>query len=30
VKYNIPGLDLMGKVPIQRIANDKLALCEAL
>ena len=30
VKYNIPGLDLMGEVPIQRIANDNVTLCEAL
>jgi len=30
VKYNIPGLELMGEVPIQRIANDNVALCEAL
>ena len=30
VKYNIPGLNLMGEVPIQRISDDNVALCEAL
>jgi hypothetical protein len=30
VKYNIPDLGLMGEIPIQRIANDNVALCEAL
>jgi len=30
VKYDLPGLDLMGEVPIQRIVNDNVALCEAL
>ena len=30
VAYNIPSLGLMGEVPIQRIANDNVALCEEL
>lgn len=30
VKYNIPSLERSGTVPIQRISNDNIALCEAL
>lgn len=30
VKYDMPGLGLVGEVPIQRVANDNVALCEAL
>ena len=30
VSYDIPSLGLMGQVPIQRLANDNVALCEAL
>jgi hypothetical protein len=30
VKYNMPGLGLAGEVPIQRVVNDNVALCEAL
>jgi hypothetical protein len=30
VEYDLPGLNLVGEVPIQRIANDNVALCEAL
>lgn len=30
VEYDIPSLGLLGSVPIQRVANDNLALCEAL
>ena len=30
VKYNMPGLDLEGEVPIQRISSDNIALCEIL
>jgi hypothetical protein len=30
VKYDLPGLDLMGEVPIQRIVDDNVVLCEAL
>lgn len=30
VKYSIPGLGLMGEIPIQRIALDNVALCETL
>ena len=29
VKYNIPSLNLMGEVPIERIVQDKVAACEA-
>ena len=28
VKYNIPSLNLMGDVPIQRIVEDNVAACE--
>jgi len=30
VKYTIPSIDRSGEVPIQRVANDNVALCEAL
>jgi hypothetical protein len=30
VRYDIPALSLMGQIPIQRITNDNVALCEAL
>jgi hypothetical protein len=30
VTYEIPGLDLSGEVPIQRIVDDRVELCEAL
>jgi len=30
VEYDIPSIDRQGTVPIQRIANDNIALCEAL
>ena len=30
VEYNIPSINRQGSVPIQRIANDNIALCEAL
>jgi len=30
IEYNIPSIDRQGSVPIQRIANDNVALCEAL
>ena len=30
VKYNIESLGLVGEVPIERIANDNVALCEEL
>ena len=29
VKYDIPSLDLMGEIPIERIVEDKVAACEA-
>jgi plastocyanin len=29
VKYNIPSLNLMGDVPIERIVDDNVAACEA-
>ena len=29
VKYDIPSLNLMGEVPIQRIAEDKVPACQA-
>jgi len=29
VTYNIPTLDLMGEIPIERIVEDKVAACEA-
>jgi plastocyanin len=29
VKYNIPSLNLVGEVPIERIADDHVAACEA-
>ena len=28
--YDIPGLGLSGAIPIQRIVDDNVALCEAL
>ena len=30
VEYNIPSISMMGTVPIQRVAGDNVALCEAL
>ena len=30
VEYDMPSLNLSGIVPIQRVANDNVALCEAL
>jgi plastocyanin len=30
VEYDIPSINRQGTVPIQRIANDNIALCEAL
>ena len=30
VEYDIPSIDRMGSVPIQRVAGDNIALCEAL
>jgi hypothetical protein len=30
VKYNIPSIDKQREVPIQRVANENVALCEAL
>lgn len=30
VEYDIPSIDRKGSVPIQRVANDNIALCEAL
>jgi len=30
VKYDLPALGLSGEVPIQRIVNDNVALCESL
>ena len=30
VEYDITSIDQQGSVPIQRIANDNIALCEAL
>ena len=30
VEYNIPSINRQGIVPIQRVANDNIALCEAL
>ncbi len=30
VDYNIPSIGRQGSVPIQRVANDNIALCEAL
>ena len=30
LSYDIPDLGLMGEVPLQRIALDNVALCEAL
>lgn len=28
--YSFPTLDLMGEIPLQRISNDNVALCEAM
>jgi len=30
IEYNIPSINRQGSVPIQRVANDNVALCEAL
>ena len=30
IEYNIPSINRQGSVPIQRVANDNIALCEAL
>jgi hypothetical protein len=30
VEYDIPSIDRQGTVPIERVANDNIALCEAL
>jgi hypothetical protein len=30
VSYDIPSLMLSGEIPVRRIANDNVALCEAL
>lgn len=30
VEYDIPSINIQGSVPIQRVANDNIALCEAL
>jgi len=30
IEYNIPSIDRQGIVPIQRVASDNIALCEAL
>ncbi len=30
IDYDIPSIDQQGSIPIQRIADDKIALCEAL
>lgn len=30
VEYDMPGLGLSGTVPLQRVANDNVALCEVL
>ena len=30
VEYDIPSIDRQGSVPIQRVANDNAAMCEAL
>ena len=30
VRYSIPSINRTGEVPIQRVANDNVALCEAL
>lgn len=30
VEYDIPSIDRQGIVPIQRVADDNIALCEAL
>lgn len=30
VQYDIPSIDQQGSVPIQRVANDNIELCEAL
>jgi Tol biopolymer transport system component len=30
VEYDIPSISMKGVVPIQRVANDNIALCEAL
>ena len=30
IEYNIPSIDRQGSVPIERVANDNVALCEVL
>ena len=30
VEYDIPSINQQGIVPIQRVANDNIAICEAL
>jgi hypothetical protein len=30
VEYDIPSINRQGTVPIQRVANDNIMLCEAL
>ena len=30
IAYAIPSIGLTGTVPIQRVANDNIAMCEAL
>lgn len=30
IEYDIPSINMMGSVPIQRVAEDNIALCEAL
>ena len=30
VKYDIPSINKQGTVPIQRVADDNVVLCEAL
>ena len=30
IEYDIPSINRQGSVPIQRVANDNIALCEAL
>lgn len=30
IDYDIPSIDMVGSVPIQRVANDNIVICEAL
>ena len=30
IEYDIPSINMSGTVPIQRVAEDNIALCEAL